>query len=287
MLQNDCKLTFSDMPEGGFLVLRKYMIKMIIALSVALTCLFVVSFGKAVYSVVNPAPSEAAPAPIDVESETLKDNENPTIVGLGDSITRGVGDEADDGYFQRTVKTIEKSIDKDVTATNLAVTGATSPELLQQLEEPGTQNAVRSADIIIMSMGANDLSPGAANFNADTVKTLNPDGESYAANTKAIMTKLSELNPDAEIYWLGLYNPFEDIPEFRGAELFIMDWNYILAQAASGFPQVKVIPTYDLFQGNVPDYLYADHYHPNQTGHQTISDRISEVILADLKVGQK
>ncbi len=251
-----------------------------------LTCLFVFSFGKAVYSVVSPVPAEAPPTKLAPEKDTKKDDQTLTFVGLGDSITRGVGDETSDGYFQRTVNTIEKELDHEIIATNLAVSGATSPELLQQLEEPGTQKLIRSADVIMMSMGANDLSPGAANLTADTVNLFNPDRAGYAANTGTILTKLNELNPEAEIYWLGLYNPFEDFPEFAGAEVFIMEWNYILAQAVNGFPKVKVIPTYDLFQGHIPDYLYTDHYHPNKTGHQIISDRMAEVILTDMKAGQ-
>ena len=44
---------------------------------------------------------------------------------------------------------------------------------------------------------------------------------------------------------------------------------------AGKFEKVVFVPTFDLFQLSVNDYLYSDHFHPNQAGYELISNRLA------------
>ncbi|HEY1433882.1 MAG TPA: GDSL-type esterase/lipase family protein, partial [Thermoanaerobaculia bacterium] len=87
-----------------------------------------------------------------------------------------------------------------------------------------------------------------------------------------------EANPAARICVLGLYDPFggEPSPGHLGASV-ILQWNALIAETALGFPNVSVIPTFDLFQGR-PDRLSADHYHPNAQAYEEIARRVLQVV---------
>ena len=84
---------------------------------------------------------------------------NIHVIGLGDSLTQGVGDELKkEGYFGRvTDKMDEWKGVKDVDAANLAKRGRRSDQLIDKLEEPEVQSAVKRADLIFLTIGGNDI----------------------------------------------------------------------------------------------------------------------------------
>jgi lysophospholipase L1-like esterase len=89
------------------------------------------------------------------------------------------------------------------------------------------------------------------------------------------------LNPDGSVYLLSLYNPFADL---KGNELtfkIVADWNDTLTATARSFPQVTVIPVYDLFWKHPKSFLYSDHFHPNQQGYRHIADRLWQVMTLE------
>jgi lysophospholipase L1-like esterase len=58
----------------------------------------------------------------------------------------------------------------------------------------------------------------------------------------------------------------------------VRDWNYATEKLTGEFENMVFVPTFDLFQLSVNDYLYSDHFHPNQEGYQLISDRLAPLI---------
>jgi lysophospholipase L1-like esterase len=38
------------------------------------------------------------------------------------------------------------------------------------------------------------------------------------------------------------------------------------------------VPTFDIFQLSVDDYLYTDRFHPNEAGYGLIADRVAPLI---------
>ena len=261
---------------------RTITIRILLALSVLLSVLFAYYFFIALDSVMKPKAGGITETMESPPSETAN-LESLTLVGIGDSLTRGIGDETSEGYFQKVRNHLADTLQQEVTATNLAVSGATTDDLLKVLAGKGAVHSLELADIILLTIGANDLSPGMMNISGDVLAEFEADPQTFVDAVEEILDKLGEINPDAQIYWVGLYNPFGHIEQLKEVSKFIINWNHALEQVAIAYPNAKVIPAYDLFLDNEKDYLSIDQYHPNQIGYQAMADRVSEAILVDLE----
>jgi lysophospholipase L1-like esterase len=93
-----------------------------------------------------------------------------------------------------------------------------------------------------------------------------------------ITDKLAELNPKAQIVYIGLYHPFPEFDPSREGAAWIGRWNNAAFQAANKHANVTVVPTYDIFQSHWPDLLYTDHFHPNGAGYDEMAARVMQVL---------
>jgi lysophospholipase L1-like esterase len=66
-------------------------------------------------------------------------------------------------------------------------------------------------------------------------------------------------------------------PEGRLGSSVIQQWNAMAAQTALSFENVRIVPTFDLFQGRT-DRLAADRFHPNREGYAAIAARAIQVL---------
>ena len=141
------------------------------------------------------------------------------------------------------------------------------------------QNTVRQANLIVFSIGGNDLFLSArAKWNgrqlkAVSVDELTVDLEEAAGRFRSITSRLHALNPNATVVYMGLYNPFFDIDELRDASLKIQLWNKEAYGALHDFPLMRMAPTFDLFEDRIIERLSSDHFHPNGDGYDLDSCR--------------
>ena len=120
------------------------------------------------------------------------------IVSLGDSLTRGVGDKEGIGYVGRMKEDLQKIINK-IALTNLAVSGAKMPDLLKQIESNGAQYSIKQADVIVLTIGGNDLFPGWESLGKIDLETYRPDTETFQNEAKKIIEEIRKLNTDSPI----------------------------------------------------------------------------------------
>ena len=66
----------------------------------------------------------------------------------------------------------------------------------------------------------------------------------------------------------------------------VREWNYATETVVGKFEGIVFVPTFDLFQLSVNDYLYSDHFHPNQAGYQLISNQLAPLISWEKEVDQ-
>jgi len=211
------------------------------------------------------------------------------ILVLGDSLAKGTGDETGKGFGVRVLESFRGRGPAEL--TNLAVNGMETPEVLAVAETPNVRGLARSASLILLSAGGNDLSHGATSFGSrgEASPAALPDAvaaarERYVENLRKILETLRAENATAPILLLGLYDPFGSArsgdAQSGAARLgasVVLQWNALAQETALAFPGVTVVPTFDLFQGR-PDRLSADRYHPSGAAYALIAERMLQVV---------
>lgn len=218
------------------------------------------------------------------------------VVGLGDSLTEGIGDELKmGGYFGRLTTVMEdwKGVES-VQVDNLAKKGRRSDQLIKQLEDPKIQLFIRKADVVLLTIGGNDL--------MKIVKRdlFNLQEDRFYAELKNYEQRLDEvfgiiraLNADAVIIVGGLYNPLSiltnEASEFEG---IIDGWNDVIELQTVLDRKACFIPVKDLFYSNENMVYHTDFFHPNAKGYDQMTGRYIEEIdkcglynLSDGKLG--
>ncbi|MDO7904992.1 GDSL-type esterase/lipase family protein [Paenibacillus sp. JX-17] len=209
------------------------------------------------------------------------------IAAIGDSLARGTGDDSGSGFVRRSITVLDKSGRDVELLNNLAINGLTTEGLLQRLNDPGVQYVLKKSNLILLSIGGNDLFQGAqaAQSMSGTIPTIEQLKAALPEASKRLQTvleKIREINKNATIVYVGLYNPFGDIPQLLGPGNEIVNtWNQAAISVAAKDKNMIVVPTFDLFQQNLAKYLSSDHFHPNGEGYQAIADRIVQGIPAD------
>ncbi|EJS65961.1 hypothetical protein ICY_05051 [Bacillus cereus BAG2X1-3] len=265
--------------------MRSKVVKVILLITIASFCLFAYGFVSGVNDVLNPKASNLVKKTDVVEKEKKKTG-TLQIVSLGDSLTRGVGDKEGIGYIGRMKEELQKEYKQKVALTNLAVSGAKMPDLLKQIESSGAQYSIKQADVIVLTIGGNDLFPGWESLGKIDLETYRPDKETFQNEAKKIIEEIRKLNTDGPIFWLGLYNPFEDVEDLKGSSNIVVDWNAALEKLALNDKNVYITPTFDLFQNRGKDLLYSDHFHPNEVGYTYMAERLVQNVASKLKLEQ-
>ncbi|GGA01575.1 hypothetical protein GCM10008018_54830 [Paenibacillus marchantiophytorum] len=208
------------------------------------------------------------------------------IVALGDSLTAGTGDNTGKGYVGRVREKLEKETGKPVfVLNNLAIPGYKSDQLLQDLMLKKTQDALAQADIILLTIGGNDIFAGGEGlFSGENQTEFNPEaaekrlGPALLQMDK-ILKAINQANPKATVLYVGLYHPFLDLDPKKEGSLIVQRWNNRVFELTNQYPQMVIVPTYDLFEQNLIKYLSsADHFHPNGDGYERIADRIVQIL---------
>lgn len=202
------------------------------------------------------------------------------LVGLGDSLTQGVGDERKrKGYVGRLAVRMEEWRGvKDVEVHNLAKRGRRSDQLEEQLADPKVRHLIGEADLLTLTIGGNDLMKVVKKdlFNLDA-KAFEGKLEPFMERLSASLFQIRTANPDAVLIILGLYNPLtvviDEESEFDG---ILTDWNGVLEDAAIADGRSCFVPVDDLFISNRNLVYHTDFFHPNSNGYALMTDRIMD-----------
>lgn len=253
----------------------------------SLICFVLLSYGfaKGAYTVLNPQKSKLIVNSNDQKKSTDKGHksEKLKIVALGDSLTRGVGDDEGTGYVGRLKTILQKENKQTTSITNLAVSGAKTSNLLNDLKKKNILETIGSADIIVLSIGSNDLFPGANQLNEQFIKSYRPDEKTFKRNLQSIFKLIRQKNPTASIYAFGYYNPFHNVQGLDASSSFVSRWNNLLETSVLQINNAYVIPTFDLFYNEENKYLYTDHFHPNRHGYIEMANRLTSKIGSQLR----
>lgn len=202
------------------------------------------------------------------------------IVAIGDSLTEGIGDETENGGYVGILNHTFEDNKLNITVENYGKKGNRTDQLLKRLEKEDVASAIKEADIVLITIGANDImNVLKSNFMNVTMEPFQEERVKYIERLEAIFSKINELNPDTQIYLIGFYNPFErHFGEIKELGMIIDSWNEAGKSLAEKYDHVRYIPTKDLFNNTTLDLLAEDEFHPNITGYKLIAQRVLEYL---------
>lgn len=156
-------------------------------------------------------------------------------VALGDSLAAGMNEKGEIGlgYADLLAKNYQDSKSQIIFNKGFSYPGYTTVDVLKDIEGNVTkpiydlngvsqetlaiQEAIRHADLITLSVGANDILKNvnrseSGEFSFDTASVIKSI-QLVAANYKKIFDSIYKINPEVDIIVMGLYNPFPYIED--------------------------------------------------------------------------
>ena len=180
------------------------------------------------------------------------------IAVLGDSVAHGAGDESGRG-----------GIAGRLGATNFGVDGARTAAVLDLLRRAEVRDAISAADLVIVSIGGNDLF-GDAVARIATIVAPSLAMERTIDRVALIVDRIHATNPAARVVLLGLYDPYRK----PALDEQVARWDARLIARFASDRAVDVVRIADLF-------VYTarlspnDHFHPGAAGYALIAARVA------------
>lgn len=201
------------------------------------------------------------------------------IVSLGDSLTQGVGDSSESGgYIPYLVSYLEKNKGiKEAEFANHGVRGNRTTDLLKKLQTPQLISDIQQADVIVITIGGNDIMKVVKDqFTNLTMQDFYLEAQHYEERLEEIFSVIRQHNKEAELYFVGLYNPFGKwISAFQELDKIMDDWNSISREIVNKDSNAFFIEIDDAFSDSDENLLYKeDYFHPNDKGYEIIAKRI-------------
>lgn len=205
------------------------------------------------------------------------------VVAMGDSLTEGVGDEDEkNGYAGRFANSMKEQMDgvKEVELLKTAKKGRRSDELITQIKSGDIDNELKTAEVITLTIGGNDLMKVfRANITALNKAAFDEERPLFAERYKEVFELIRKKNKTAPIIALGVYNPVtvytDDPSQF---EEILKEWNGDMKKVIDADQHAVFVPVVDLFNSNKDDVYSDDFFHPNAKGYTNMTNRIYETL---------
>ena len=196
-------------------------------------------------------------------------------VVLGDSLGRGAGDATGLGIAGRLDAELRRRTIEARPTVNIAVNGAKTADLLRQLERPNVLHLISEANVVIISIGGNDLW-GSGDWRNSPPPDPAAVMDEVLDRIERVVSIVRKANPNGRIFLVGLYNPFRDGPFGGRLTPHVTQWNARLIERFSADPNVSVVQTADIFSHR--DRLAVDRFHPAGEGYELIARRIADAL---------
>lgn len=212
------------------------------------------------------APSIESNAPLELHQ----------IVTIGDSLAYGEGDESGlglSGQLDRALVDLGLEVQPTI---NLGRNGATTTDVAKRLQNPEVRDALKSADVIILSVGANDLGRSPELRQAAYRAPLLVADQMLERVAGTVQT-IRALAPRSRIIILGGYNPFKSAPQKEQIDRYLMIWDAGLEARFESDRRIEVVKMSDLLS-DATRLSRRDRFHPGQQAYAELADRIAEML---------
>jgi lysophospholipase L1-like esterase len=235
------------------------------------------------------------------------------LVGFGDSVTAGFGARRGYSYFDRILNNSADEFPEmrgismsaalpNLRATNLAVSGSVSKELIESQLPRLPVSPLDTFGIITITTGGNDLihnygrtPPREHAMYGATWAEASPWVDAYALRLETIVTAITNRFPGGcRILLANIYDPTDGMGDIQRTGLpawpdgmkILAAYNQVIAHCAEKHGEVKIVNLHDAFLGHGthctqfwsrhydardPHYWYYDNLEdPNERGYDVI-----------------
>lgn len=206
------------------------------------------------------------------------DNRALTHLALGDSIIHGYRVTEDENLVTQFSHKLQEETGKQVTTSNRGIIGITSQNLNQLIQDGYFDDEIKEADIITVNVGGNDVLKAVKEADLySALKSFDNLQTGFSENLSSISSRINELNPDATIVFLELYNPMPADHQFYSlADKLLPKWNLKIYEVAQNTPASVVVQTTKVINSDNLQNLYTDGVHPSIAGYTAISNQMIE-----------
>ncbi len=216
-----------------------------------------------------------------------------SLVALGDSITAGRGLEKNLNMVSRKAYPQLLGDEIDYRVTNLAVSGMTSGEILDEVKNNSRyRNAIARADMIILNTGGADmlgfLYGVLEGYIVPTPEAVDEFITGFGTNLYSVLAEIEMLNAGAPVLLFDIYEPYPLAlilePEEYGR---LMPLLFGVNQTIAGFEGadhiylVNAYAAFDEYPGEVTEkafLLFVDEVHLNEKGQLLLYNAAYEVV---------
>lgn len=218
-------------------------------------------------------------------------------VALGDSLAAGMIQDASigKGYADSLAEMLEEdellaSYNKGFAYPGYKTTNILA-ELKENIKKPSSttgevvalRDEIAKADVITLSIGANDVLSNvkrdeAGNFTFDAMQIL-AASKTMAKNVDAILKEITAINPSADVFVMGYYNPFPYATEYTAqfnqlVTVLDNEVKKIVEANKMGFVEVVDVLAADT-KAYMPNPL---NIHPSEAGYAAIAVQFAGIV---------
>lgn len=245
----------------------------------------------------------------ELKNKYALNKEKYNFVGLGDSITFGESCDGSyqEGYYGKVIARLKKEALLE-SSYNLSVPGATINDLVQLIDDNDyekrlasvlenngkslsdvnvaqdvdVKKAIKNADFIILSIGANDIINSLNHFKI-TKEEIFEVFEKMYNDTVQLIEKINGINENVKIIYIGQYFPFPHSKALIKYNLLNTLDLYANKLAIKFNNLDKIIISEDVLKNKDTFLPNKRNFHLSDEGYQYIADRVIKDIQKDLK----
>ena len=200
-------------------------------------------------------------------------------LALGDSLTRGIGDETNQyGFTSILAKEMQKSPNVlSVELDNRGKNGRRSYQMIKLVKSGHYDEELKKASFITITLGGNDVMKIVKKdlFNLK-VSMFTKELPLFVERYNEIIRLIRE-KTDVPIVLVGFYNPLSIITnQATPFESIIKEWNGEIEKISKSEQNICFVPIEDLFSSNVDMVYHTDFFHPNANGYNVMAERMME-----------
>jgi lysophospholipase L1-like esterase len=208
-----------------------------------------------------------------------------TIVAVGDSLTEGVGDITENGGYLPYLQTLLED-EKDINQTtfyNFGIKGNRSDQLLKKVQTSEVKTAIRDADVVIITIGGNDMMKVVRENIASLEKAdFEEQKKLFEQNLNSTIDIIRKESKTGHIVLIGLYNPFYQwFPEIQEMNEVVSEWNEASEETLRQYSNTYFVEIINVFEKGGEELLYTDYFHPNNQGYELIAEEVFEELAEE------